>query len=170
MKKFSVATLVALAALVLAAPAAFAQGKPAAPKKVLSQAFVDKLVSELPAVASELEALGENLEQEFGAASGSGPANAGQVAAALAANSKVKAVLARHGLSDNFWELYVAAMMGYTALAMEEAAAEAEKSQPGSAAMFKDMVDQTKAAVHPDDLALVRKNKDRLAKLFEDLQ
>ncbi len=173
MKKLLAIACVAL----LGANVAFGQAKAAAapppPKKVLTQAFIDKLVAELPAITKELEAVSDDFEEQFGGGAddsgGFSPAAMQQVLGALKADARVKAVLAKHGMNESFWEGYVAVLMGYSAVALEEAAAEAEKSQPGSSAMFKEMLAQSKAWAHADDMALVRKNRPRLEKLFEEL-
>jgi len=164
----------ALCALVAAAAPALAQapaGPPSPPKRLLTQALLDKIVAELPPLTRELEALGKDYDEALGGPDEEGDLH-GEIQAALAAlaaDAKVKAILSRHGLNEGFWPAYGALFYGYSAVAMEAAAADAEKSQPGMGAMLADMVKQSKAWVHPEDFALVKKNRAKIEKLFEEL-
>jgi len=155
-----IATVLAL--VLAAAPVLPALAAPPA-AKVLTQASLDKFLKDLPSVMKELEKLGNDLEEKAGLDEDSRedgePLDMAAIRTAmkaLYADAKVKAVLARYGWTENFFELYVVVAIGISYLAFEDAYAMYPMAE------MKAMMDQIKAGVHADDLALVKANRGRV--------
>lgn len=138
----------------------------AAPARLLSKATLDRFLKDFPAMMAELEALGDEVSGPFediggdeGMADPSQAFSAETIKAGLAAalaDARVKAILVRYGWNDQFVTVYTAILSGYTYIMFEEI----YKAYP--MAEYKQYMDQMLASVHPDDIALVRANLDRI--------
>ncbi len=152
MKRMMTALVASALLLIVAAPSAMA-----APVRVLTKTTLDRFLKDFPAMMVELEALGEETSESF---EGIGEEEAvfsadtirAGIAAALA-DAKVKAILNRYGWNDSFVEVYVAIVSCYTYLAFEEV----YNAYPMPE--YKKYMEELRAAVNPDDIALVKANK-----------
>ncbi len=138
------------------------------PPRVLTQASVDKFISDLPGLMKDFKALGDEYEAQTGTSSGdpsaASPDSFGKAMAAIRADSRAMAILKRHGWKDSFWQVYGAVFSGYFVVMMDDAYAQSQ--QPA----MKQYADQYRATVNPEDAALVAKNKDRIQQVFEGMQ
>lgn len=141
-------------------------GAAAAPARVLSQPVLDRFLKDLGAISSELEAYGKTLEadEDSAASPGAGGFSAPDYAALLSglkADARIRAILGKYGWKDEFWQVYVAVMQGIFVAAMDEAYAQAPMAE------IKKAADQTRALLHPEDLALVLRNRDKITSAIE---
>jgi hypothetical protein len=147
--------LVALALLLaIAVPSATA-----APARVLTKSTLDRFLKDFPAMMVELEALGEETVESFESYGGDEePADfsAESIRATLAAaiaDEKVKAILRRYGWGDTFVDVYFTIVSCYSYLAFEEVFNAYPMPE------YKQYMEQLRATVHPDDIAIVKANK-----------
>ncbi|WP_304224479.1 hypothetical protein [Gracilinema caldarium] len=146
-------------------------GAQAAPKRVLTQAKLDKFVTDLPKIAKDLEKFAEKYDQDIGMnnpelAESFSQFTVPNVAAmfkAIQADAQVKALLAKYGWSD-FWEVYGAVLSGYFLVTFEDIAAQMNSAE------FTKAVEKSKADYNKDDYQLVKKNQTKIAALFESLE
>jgi len=141
-------------------------GAAAAPARVLSQPVLDRFLKDLGAISAELEAYGKTLEadEDSGAAPGAGGFAAPDYAALLSglkADARIRAILGKYGWKDEFWQVYVAVMQGIFVVSMDEAYVQAPMAE------IKKAADQARALLHPDDLALVLRNRDKITSAIE---
>lgn len=155
----------ALAVLVLALAAGHA-----APQKILSQATVDRFLRDVGPIAADLEAYGKSLEtdESMGAPAPSADGGFGApdfkaVFSGLRADAAVRGILAKRGWKEDFWDVYGTIAMGLYVSAMEEVLAQVQMPD------LKKGMDEARAMLHPDDLSLVGKNKDRIMTVLEAL-
>jgi len=155
---------------VLASSFVFAQtpGAGGPPPKVLTQGLVDRFIADMPGLVKDFKALGDEYnaqsEPAAGGAQPGSPASLSNAFAAIRADSRARAILTRHGWQDSFWQVYTTILFGYMATMMDDAYTQSQ--QP----MMKQYADQYRTMVHPDDVALVAKNKDRIQQLFESMK
>jgi len=143
-----------------------AQAAWAAPARLLSKATLDRFLRDFPAMMAELEALGDEVSETFEEIGGddemADPSAAFSMEtlkagmAAAMADARVKAILVKYGWNDQFVTVYTAILSGYTYIMFEEV----YKAYP--MAEYKQYLDQMLASVHPDDIALVRANLERI--------
>lgn len=146
-------------------------GAQATPKKVLTQAKLDKFLADLPKISKDLEQFADKYDQEFGMDSPELAESFSQftvpdVAAmfkAIQADAQVKALLAKYGWSD-FWEVYGAVLSGYFIITFEDIAAQMNSAE------FTKSIEKSKAAYNKDDYHLVKKNQTKIAEVFESLE
>jgi len=154
MKRMMTALVALALLLIVAAPSAMA-----APVRVLTKTTLDRFLKDFPAMMVELEALGEETSESFegiGEEEGEAGFSADTIRAGIAAamaDAKVKAILDRYGWNDKFIDVYVAIVSCYTYLAFEEV----YNAYPMPE--YKQYMEELRAAVHPDDIALVKANK-----------
>jgi hypothetical protein len=142
-----------------------------APKRVLTQAKLDKFLTDLPKISKELAKYSEKYDQEFGMDSPEMAESFSQftvpdVAAmfkAIQADSQVKAMLARYGWND-FWEVYGAVLSGYFILLFEDMAAQMNSAE------FSKSIEKSKANYNKDDYQLIKKNQAKIQAAFESLE
>lgn len=164
MRKLIVTAVVLGLVFALVSPLAAAP----APAKVLTQATLDKFLKDFPAISAEIEKLGTDLEEKAGLdeeSQGGGqamnPAAIRDAMKAMYADARIKAIIAKYGWNENFFEVLVAVMFGYTYLAFEEAYAAYPMAE------MKTAMDQIKAGVHQDDIALVKANRAKVEKALD---
>lgn len=137
----------------------------AAPTRALTKALLDKALKDYPAMMSELNALGADLENELGLDEEAGQTfDMAAIKAAIRsvyANAKVKAVMTKYGWTENYFEVYLALVFGYSYLVFEEAYAAYPMPE------MKAYLDQIKGLVHEDDIALVKANRVRIEEVLD---
>jgi O-methyltransferase involved in polyketide biosynthesis len=152
----------------LLVPVVFAQSTP---KRVLTQAKIDKFLSDLPKLSKELERFADKYDQAFGMDSPEMAESFSQftvpdVAAmfkAIQADAEVKKILAKYGWND-FWEVYGAVLSGYFLITFEDLAAQMNSPE------FTKSIEQSKANYNKDDYQLVKKNEAKIQEIFESLE
>ena len=133
----------------------------AAPAKAFTPSSLERFLKDLPALMEELENLGEEFSEEFegifGTGEEQGSFDPSFVAAALAgvtANARVQAVLRKYKWATEFLPMYSALIYGYTYLIFEEIYAVYPLAD------YKTYLAQMKELVHPDDIALIKQNRE----------
>ncbi|HOX91622.1 MAG TPA: hypothetical protein PLC54_01785 [Spirochaetales bacterium] len=160
MKKLAVSTLVILALFALVLPVS------AAPSKVLTKTLLDKFLKDLPGIMADLQNLdddviedldmgGEEEDETFN------PATIKSEMKKAFEQPEIRKVLAKYGWGDNFADVYFAVLFGYTCVMYE-----------GFYAMYpspetKSYIDQLKALVHQDDIAMVKANEERISQAVD---
>ncbi len=142
-----------------------------APKRVLTQAKLDKFLADLPKITKDLEKFADKYDQEFGMDSPEMAESFSQftvpdVAAmfkAIQADAQVKALLAKYGWND-FWEVYGAVLSGYFILLFEDMAPQMNSAE------FTKSIEKSKANYNKDDYQLVKKNQAKIQEAFESLE
>jgi hypothetical protein len=158
MKKRIVALICFASLLFSLAPAV------AAPAKALSAASLDKFLKDYPALMGELEALGDDILDDFGIEDDGDESMAegldlGAIRAGLAAataDARVRAILKKYGWNELFTDAYIAIFYGLTYLTFEEIYAAYPMAE------YKAYMDELKSLVHGDDVALVKANRGRI--------
>jgi len=157
-----------LLGLVLVAVLVFAAAIPvvAAPTRVLTREILDKFLRDFPLVQAEMEALDAELTEEFSAfqMEDSGFPTLESIQAGIMAvmmNPKVYMILAKYGWTEAFMQTYVVVMTGYTHIAFEEIYLAYPMPQ------LKEVMDQLKTGVHPDDLALLMQYRSRIESVLD---
>jgi hypothetical protein len=166
MKKLSALVLASIVVLFATAPVF------AAPPSVLTRDILDKFLKDFPQVQAEIEEL-EDLEEleaelaeefsDFEIGDDGFPTlesiQAGIMAVML--NPKVNAILARYGWTEAFMETYVVVLSGYSYIAFEEIYLAYPIPQ------IKEVLDQLKTGLHPDDLALLKEYRTRIEMVLD---
>lgn len=162
MKKLMNAAFFALLMFVAAIPAF------ASPPRVLTRELLDDFLHDFPLVQAEMEALEDELDEvfsdsgmeddDFEMEEGGFPSlesiQAGIMAVMM--NPKVNAILTKYGWTEAFMQTYVAVMTGYTHLAFEEIYLAYPMPE------LKEVLDQLKTGLHPDDLALLKEYRYKI--------
>ncbi len=155
-------------------------------RRLLNEKILTRLVDEFPRIESEFRAAGLSLSGL------SNPSTLSSWVAGMKADRKAKIVLRRNGWSPSIYGQLAAILYAYTALKVEDAeesslenlrearilvsenAALSDAERSRLLAKVEDARSQVRAlrlfysdAVHSDDLALVRKNRETIALAFE---
>lgn len=160
MKKPAFSALVILALFALALPAS------AAPTKALTKPLLDKFIKDIPAIVDDLQSLDDDVTEALGL-DGESDDEAFDPAAIKADMKKafelpqVRKIMAKYGWGDNFTDVYFSVVFGYMCIAYEEFYVMYPSEET------KAFIAQLKAIVHPEDLALVKANQDRIAQALD---
>lgn len=153
--KRTITVLISFALLMtVAVPAALAS-----PARVLTKPTIDRFIKDFPAMQVEFEALGDKTMESIeslGSDEESVEYSAESLRKALntaMADVKIKAILKRYGWNDTFVDVYLAIVSSCSYLAFEEV----YNAYPMPE--YKQYLDQVRATVHPDDIAIVKANK-----------
>jgi len=138
----------------------------AAPTRVLTRDVLDKFLRDFPLVQAEMEALDAELSEEFSAfqMEDSGFPTLASIQAGIMAvmmNPKVYTILAKYGWTETFMQTYVVVMTGYSYIAFEEIYLAYPMPQ------IKEVLDQLKPGLHPDDLALLKQYRSRIEAVLD---
>lgn len=158
----------AACALLVVAGAAFAQ----APAKFLDQKKLDKFLADFPKIsaAGQEEGLAvQGASESSAAAAMAGPPAAGTSISkamrdgmnAMKQNPEARKLLAKYGWDDSFWDTLFVVGVSLAVIQMEEGF----EGQTIPAEM-KPFVDDIRGAVHPSDVALVKKDRARVETVF----
>lgn len=138
----------------------------AAPERILTRELMEKFLRDFPLVQAEMEALDAELSEELEAfeMDDSGLPSLESIQAGIMAimmNPKVMAILARYGWTEAFMQTYIAVMTGYTYIAFEEIFLTYPLPQ------IKEILDQFRTGLHPDDLALLKQYRSRIEAVLD---
>ncbi len=154
-------TLALVAALLVASGALSAQ---AAPKKLLNPKDFEKFIADMPGIMQEVEDRGlpgpEGEEEMDGDESFAQVPYHVMLRKAMDEIRKVpewKGILTRHGWNDRFWDYFYTTILSLYVVAFEQYPAE---SMPPE---VKNQLKASRDTIHADDLALVRKNLERVS-------
>ena len=166
MKKLLSLVLASMLVLVAVIPVS------AAPARVLTRNVLEKFLRDFPVVQAEMDALEDELaeefsdfemEDDFGMEDGGFPTlesiQAGIMAVMM--HPKVNAILTKYGWTEAFLQTYVSVMVGYSHLAFEEI------YQAYPMPELKEVMDQLRSGVHPDDLALLKEYRTRIEAVLD---
>jgi len=160
------------------------------PARVLSENDVKKFIKDYPQLSREFEKIDSDYSVGVDAEDPDSFLSAVDV---LKANAKGKAILAKYGWNDSFWEKLVTIAMAYTAVTFEQGTVESnaeirnaldeidantelspeQKKQLRESIMsfssaLSGMADQFKETVHESDIGLARKYYNQLKTVFEE--
>lgn len=164
MKKYQ-AIVIALVLLVSFVMPAVAVG----PAKVLSKSVLDKFLKDFPAIQADLDALGQEFSDQFNEFNddGSGTVNFSAIRQAMTAamsDSRVKAIFTKYGWSNSFIEVYTTVLTGFSYMMFEELDAMYPMDQ------YKEYMNQVKASVNADDLALIKANRAEIEEVLSSIE
>ncbi len=159
MKRFVAAVLTTL--LLVAAAAS------QTPPRVLSTYDIERFLKDAPALMSDLEAVGSDVDEEV-AESQDDPASFSPEAmksllAAARTSLEVRRVLEKYNWDARFWDVYFTIYVGVYVSMMDQALTQYPSPE------LKAQVDRFRAAIHRDDHTLVLRNLPRLLEVFEAL-
>lgn len=169
MKRSIAFAFVALSLLFVAESSMFAQ---AAPKKVLSSKDVESFATNFEALNGDLDALGDKYDNLFATDENASPSEILTKLRSTKVPQEIQAILKKNGLGENGFEKLMIITIGFSALEMETYLNE-QQAQYGSSPEIQPYIDQgmtqvneLKAAIHKDDLALLAAKHDLLYPLL----
>ncbi len=157
-------------ALLLAVPF-FAQEAPLA---VLSQADIDRFLSDFNAIDTEMNALGDKYEDLYQTTPDDPiPVMIAKVRA-VEVPAEISEIFTRHGLGTNGFEKVLVLTFAYSYYEMEKSLAQMAVEYAGDSELmayleeYKTQVALIKSAIHPSDLEVVEKNREALRAILSN--